>query len=130
LVDITASTGIHFEHLSSPEAKYIAESMSGGVALIDYDRDGWPDIYFTNAQSVQMAQHGVKLEAPCFITIMTDVHGCHRQGRGRVSLLGDGRGCGDYNNDGWPDLLVTCMGGVVFYRNNGDGNLYRCDQGK
>ena len=48
LVDITASTGIHFEHLSSPEAKYIAESMSGGVALIDYDRDGWPDIYFTN----------------------------------------------------------------------------------
>jgi len=41
LVDITASTGIHFEHLSSPEAKFIAESMSGGVALIDYDRDGW-----------------------------------------------------------------------------------------
>ena len=40
LVDITASTGIQFEHLSSPEAKFIAESMSGGVALIDYDR-GW-----------------------------------------------------------------------------------------
>src|SRR5713226_5435431 len=46
LVDITASTGIKFEHLSSPEQKYIVESMSGGVALIDYDRDGWPDIYF------------------------------------------------------------------------------------
>jgi len=40
LVDITASTGIHFEHISSPEARYIPESMSGGVALIDYDRDG------------------------------------------------------------------------------------------
>ena len=52
LVDITASTGIHFEHLSSPEQKFIVESMSGGVALIDYDADGWPDIYFTNAQTV------------------------------------------------------------------------------
>ena len=60
LVDITKSTGIQFDHLSSPEAKYIAESMSGGVALIDYDGDGWPDIYFTNAQSVEMALHGVK----------------------------------------------------------------------
>ena len=50
LVDITASTGIHFDHYSSPEQKFIVESMSGGVALIDYDRDGWPDIYFTNAQ--------------------------------------------------------------------------------
>ena len=38
LVDITAITGINFDHLSSPEAKFIAESMSGGVALIDYDR--------------------------------------------------------------------------------------------
>ena len=60
LVDITASTGIHFEHLSSPEARFIAESMSGGVALIDYDRDGWPDVYFTGAQNVDMALHGVK----------------------------------------------------------------------
>src|SRR6266852_4877791 len=60
LVDITASTGITFEHLSSPEQRYIIESMSGGVALIDYDRDGWPDIYFTNAQSVEMALHGRK----------------------------------------------------------------------
>ena len=40
LVDITASTGIQFEHLSSPEQEFIVESMSGGVALIDYDRDG------------------------------------------------------------------------------------------
>src|SRR5215468_8009826 len=60
LVDITASTGIRFDHLSSPEAKFIVESMSGGVALIDYDRDGWPDIYFTNAQTVETAKRGVK----------------------------------------------------------------------
>ena len=49
LVDLTPSTGINFQHLSSPEQKYIVESMSGGVALLDYDGDGWLDIYFTNA---------------------------------------------------------------------------------
>ena len=66
LVDITASTGITFEHLSSPEQKYIVESMSGGVALIDYDRDGWPDIYFTNAQSVEMALAGKKARSALY----------------------------------------------------------------
>jgi enediyne biosynthesis protein E4 len=40
LLDITASTRIHFEHLSSPEQRYIVESMSGGVVLFDYDGDG------------------------------------------------------------------------------------------
>ena len=59
LVDITASTGIHFNHLSSPELRYIVESMSGGVALLDYDGDGWLDIYFTNAPSVSMARNGM-----------------------------------------------------------------------
>src|SRR4029077_1058142 len=47
LVDATGSTGIKFEHLSSPDQKYIVESMSGGVALIGYDRDGWPDLLVT-----------------------------------------------------------------------------------
>src|SRR5580692_8373948 len=66
LVDIFPSTGIHFEHLSSPEQKYIMESMSGGVALIDFDRDGWPDIYFTNAQSVEMARNGKKARSALY----------------------------------------------------------------
>src|SRR6185437_16842908 len=66
LVDITNSTGIHFNHLSSPEAKYVAESMSGGVALIDYNRDGWPDIYFTNAPSVNMALAGKKARSALY----------------------------------------------------------------
>src|SRR5690348_3055357 len=66
LVDITASTGIHFDHLSSPELKYIVESMSGGVALLDYDGDGWLDIYFTNAPSVSMALAGKKARSALF----------------------------------------------------------------
>ena len=124
LVDITASTGIRFEHMSSPEAKFIAESMSGGVALIDYDRDGWPDIYFTNAQSVDMALHGVKARSALFHNnhngTFTDV--TDKAGVG-YPCWAMGAVVGDYNNDGWPDLLVTCLNGVVLYRNNGDGTF-------
>ena len=124
LVDITASTGIHFEHVSSPEQKFIVESMSGGVALIDYDRDGWPDIYFTNAQNVEMAQHGQKARSALFhnnhdgtFTDVTDKAGVANPCWAMGAVVGD------YNNDGWPDLLVTCFGGVVLYRNNGDGTF-------
>ena len=55
LTDVYSKTGINFRHTSAPEKKYIVESMSGGVLLIDYDRDGWLDIYFTNAPTVEMA---------------------------------------------------------------------------
>jgi enediyne biosynthesis protein E4 len=124
LVDITASTGITFEHFSSPEQKYIVESMSGGVALIDYDRDGWPDIYFTNAQSVEMAQAGQKARSALYRNnhdgTFTDV--TDKAGVG-YPCWAQGAVVGDYNNDGWPDLLVTCFGGVVLYRNNGDGTF-------
>jgi enediyne biosynthesis protein E4 len=124
LVDITASTGIKFEHLSSPEQKYIVESMSGGVALIDYDRDTWPDIYFTNAQSVEMALAGTKARSALYHNnhdgTFTDV--TDKAGVG-YPCWAMGAAVGDYNNDGWPDLLVTCFGGVVLYRNNGDGTF-------
>lgn len=124
LVDITASTGIHFQHQSSPEARFIAESMSGGVALIDYDRDGWPDIYFTGAQNVDMALKGVKAHSALY----------HNNHDGTFTDVSDHAGVGtpcwamgavvgDYNDDGWPDLLVTCLNGVVLYRNNGDGTF-------
>jgi enediyne biosynthesis protein E4 len=124
LVDITASTRITFEHQSSPEAKFIVESMSGGVALIDYDRDGWLDIYFTNAPSVEMALHGKKARSALYHNnrdgTFTDV--TERAGVGNPCWA-MGASVGDYNNDGWPDLLVTCFGGVVLYRNNGDGTF-------
>jgi enediyne biosynthesis protein E4 len=124
LVDITRSTGIHFDHLSSPEQKYIVESMGGGVALIDYDRDGWPDIYFTNSQSVDMALKGEKAHGALYHNnhdgTFTDV--TEKAGVG-TPCWAMGAVVGDYNNDGWPDLLVTCFGGVVLYRNNGDGTF-------
>ena len=124
LVDITESTGIHFQHQSSPEARFIAESMSGGVALIDYDRDGWPDIYFTGAQNVDMALKGVKARSALYHNnhdgTFTDV--TDRAGVG-TPCWAMGAVVGDYNNDGWPDLLVTCLNGVVLYKNNGDGTF-------
>ncbi len=128
LVDITKSTRIIFDHKSDPEAKFIAESMSGGVALIDYDGDGWPDIYFTNAQSVDMALHGIQSRSALFhnnhdgtFTDVTDKAGvgypCSSMGWAMGAVVGD------YNNDGRPDLLVTCLNGVTLYRNNGDGTF-------
>jgi enediyne biosynthesis protein E4 len=124
LVDVTDSTLINFDHLSSPEQKFIVESMSGGVALIDYDRDGWPDIYFTNAQSVEMALAGKKARSALYHNnhdgTFTDV--TDKAGVG-YPCWAMGAVVGDYNNDGWPDLLVTCFGGVVLYRNNGDGTF-------
>jgi hypothetical protein len=124
LVDITRSTKIQFDHLSSPAKKYIVESMSGGVALIDYDRDGWPDIYFTNAPSVDMALAGRKAPSALFHNnhdgTFTDV----------TSKAGVGDPCwamgaavGDYDNDGWPDLVATCFGGVTLFHNNHDGTF-------
>ena len=124
LVDITSSTRIHFEHLSSPEQKYIVESMGGGVALIDYDGDGWLDIYFTNARSVDMALAGRMARSVLYRNnhdgTFTDV--TDKAGIG-YPCWAMGAVVGDYNNDGHPDLLVTCFGGVVLYRNNGDGTF-------
>ncbi len=124
LVDITASTGIHFEHLSSPEQRYIVESMGGGVALLDYDGDGWLDIYFTNAPSVSMALEGKKARGALYRNnhdgTFTDVS----EKAGVASpCWAMGVAVGDYNNDGKPDLIVSCFGGVVLYRNNGDGTF-------
>ena len=117
LVDITASTKIRFNHLASPDKKYIVESMSGGVALIDYDRDGWLDIYFTNAPDVDMQLAGKKARSALFrnnrdrtFTDVTDKAGV------AYPCWANGAVVGDPNNDGWPDMLVTCFGGLVLYQ--------------
>jgi hypothetical protein len=124
LADITASTKIQFNHLSSPAKKYIVESMSGGVAIIDYDRDGWPDIYFTNAPGIDMELAGNQARSALFRNnhdgTFTDVTA--KAGVG-YPCWAMGASVGDYDNDGWPDLLVTCFGGVVLYRNHHDGTF-------
>jgi len=124
LEDITAKTGITFRHDYVPDKKYIVESMGGGVILIDYDRDGWPDIYFTNNPSVadQLA-HKSALGALYHnnhdgtFTDVTAKSGINS------ACYGMGGAVGDYDNDGWPDLYLTCLGGNVLYHNNGDGTF-------
>lgn len=122
--DITEKAGIRFFHEFSVESRYIIESMGAGVLLLDYDRDGWLDIYFTNAPTVEDALKGQKARGALYhnnhdgtFTDVTDKAGvgtpCYAMG-GAV---------GDYNNDGWPDIYVTCYGGNVLYRNNGDGTF-------
>jgi len=124
LEDITKKTGIQFTHTSDPEKKYIVESMGGGVLLLDYDRDGWPDIYFTNSPTVEMAMRGQKSRSALYhnnhdgtFTDVTDKAGM------ATPCFAMGGAVGDYNNDGWPDIYVTCFGGNVLYRNNGDGTF-------
>ena len=121
---MTEKAGIHFRHTAAPDKKYIVESMSGGVLMLDYDRDGWPDIYFTNAPSVEMAIKGEKSRSALYHNnhdgTFTDV--TDKAGIG-TPCFAMGGAVGDYNNAGWPDIYVTCLGGNVLYRNNGDGTF-------
>ena len=124
LVDVTKSASISFQHFYDPEKRYIVESMSGGVLLLDYDRDGWLDIYFTNAPSVAGALKGGKARGALYhnnhdgtFTDVTDRAGIATPG------YANGGAVGDYNNDGWPDIYITSLGGNVLYRNNGDGTF-------
>ncbi len=124
LEDVTQKAGIHFTHDSAPEARYIIESMSGGVLLLDYDRDGWLDIYFTNSPSAEDAVKGKKARGALYHNnhngTFTDV--TDKAGVG-TPCMAQGGSVADYNNDGWPDIYVTCFGENVLYRNNGDGTF-------
>ncbi len=124
LEDITAKSGIAFRHTADPSKKYIVESMSGGVIIFDYDRDGWPDIYFTNAPTVEMAVKGEKSRGVLYHNnhdgTFTDVTA---KSKLDATCFAMGGAVGDYDNDGWPDLYLTCLGGNVLYHNNGDGTF-------
>jgi enediyne biosynthesis protein E4 len=124
LLDVTKKAGIQFVHTSAPESRYIIESMSGGVLLFDYDRDGWLDIYFTNAPTVDMALKGEKSKGALYHNnhdgTFTDV--TDKAGVG-TPCFAMGGAIADFDNDGWPDIYVTCYGGNVLYHNNGDGTF-------
>lgn len=122
--DITEKAGIKFTHVSSPEKKYIVESMSGGVALFDYDNDGYLDLYLVNSLTVDMVKLKQKTRSVLYhnngdgtFTDVTDKAG--------VGDIGWGMGVtiGDYNNDGWDDIYVTCLGPNHLLKNNGNGTF-------
>lgn len=124
LEDVTAKSGITFTHTSAKEKKYIFESMTGGVIIFDYDRDGWPDLYFTDAPTVDMALKG---QTTLGVLYHNNHDGTFTDVTQKAGLtkpcLAMGGAVADYDNDGWPDLYITCLGGNILYHNNGDGTF-------
>jgi enediyne biosynthesis protein E4 len=131
--DITSGAGIQFKNEASHTSqKYFIETMEGGVALFDYDGDGFLDIFLVNGAALSDPMSSGK-EAdksdPSFwnrlyhnngdgtfrdVTESTGVAGHH---------YGMGVAVGDYDNDGYPDLYVTNFGTNILYHNNGNGTF-------
>lgn len=131
--DVTASSGLDFRnHASLTSEKYLIESMTGGVALFDYDGDGLLDVLLVNgaalADPMPAGRQPDKSDPRYWNRLyrnlgnfrFTDV--TERAGV-RGHSYGMGAAVGDYNNDGRPDLYVTNFGRNILYRNNGDGTF-------
>ena len=108
-----------------PEKRIIVEAKGSGVCLLDYDHDGWLDIYFVNGSTFDaLAGQAPSPHAALFHNnhdgTFTDV-----TEKAGVTNERWGLGCavGDYDNDGWPDLYVTNLGENRLYHNNHDGTF-------
>jgi hypothetical protein len=103
--------------------RYILEETGCGVALFDYDNDGWLDIFFVNGTRSGLPSDG----QPTNFLFHNNRDGTFTDVTEKAGLArsGWGQGCcvGDYDNDGFDDLVVTYWGGVVLYHNNGDGTF-------
>jgi enediyne biosynthesis protein E4 len=122
--DITEHAGIHFVHNNGAFGKkYLPETMGPGVAFIDYDNDGWPDIFIVNGTNWpgQPSKHSTpKLYHNNHDGTFTDV--THKAGLD-IEIMGMGVAVGDYDNDGYDDLFVSAMGQSHLFHNNGNGTF-------
>jgi hypothetical protein len=131
--DTTKHSGVSFTHQSSPTShKYLVEAMSGGVAMLDYDGDGWFDILFVNGAALKDPMAPGELpekDAPRFWNRMyrNNGDGTFTDVTEKTGLKGDGFSmgvaAGDYDNDGHTDLYVTGVNRNTLYHNNGDGTF-------
>jgi hypothetical protein len=125
-IEVSKQAGIHFTLTSGgPEKRYIIEAKGGGgVAWLDYNNDGFPDLFFVNGSTFENWKRGDSPRSALYNNngdgTFTDV----TAGSG-LDYTGWGMGVcvGDYDNDGLDDLYVTYYGGNVLYHNNGDGTF-------
>ncbi|HUB02157.1 MAG TPA: CRTAC1 family protein [Terriglobales bacterium] len=128
LVDVTSQAGIHFHHNNGAYGgKLLPETLGSGCAFLDYDRDGWQDILLVNGCNWPGHARERKSEPSTLKLYRNNRNGTfsdvtHRAGLD-VEMYGMGVAVGDYNNDGYPDILITCVGQNRLFRNTGEGTF-------
>ena len=124
LVDVTAASGLDFRHNNGARGgKLLPETLGAGCAFIDYDADGWQDIVLVNGMDwpgQKRQRSTLKLYRNNRNGTFTDVT---RAAGLDMELYGMGVAVGDFNNDGFPDLYVTCVGQSRLFRNTGKGRF-------
>jgi hypothetical protein len=121
----SSRSGITWKHIAgkSPE-HYLPETTGAGCAFLDYDNDGWMDIYLVNSGTCDFFSPNPPLRNALYRNnrdgTFTDVTLKAGVGGGG---FGQGVAVGDYNGDGFPDLYVAQYGKNILYRNNGDGTF-------
>jgi enediyne biosynthesis protein E4 len=122
--DVTAKAGIRFVHNNGAFGKkYLPETIGPGVAFIDYDNDGWPDVFLLNG--TDWPGHAQKRSTPRLYHNNRDgtFSDVTRKAGLDVEIYGMGVAVGDYDNDGYDDLFVTAYGQSRLFRNNGNGTF-------
>ena len=125
--DVAQQAGLTTWHhkMGSPEKNVILETVGSGVALLDYDNDGWLDIYLVNGSTFP-AEDG-KAPAPHAALFHNNHDGTFTDVTEKAGVTnqrwGFGAVVGDFDNDGWPDIYVSNFGKNRLYRNNHDGTF-------
>src|SRR6266852_7280153 len=125
-VDVTRASGIDFQHFDSATSMhYMLETMGSGVGWIDYNNDGWPDLFCVQDGPVRPPKTSEVGPLPTCKLYRNNGDGTFTDVTKEVGLdrPGFGMGCavGDFDNDGFDDLVVTYVGGLVLYHNEPDG---------